>query len=175
MKRRWIITLIVIPLVVGLVLVLKYWPRTLDDGECSALYRSYLGRTGIRSTFIKGKSLNDTLRIDLTLLQATTADGWAQLQKDFDIPEPDSTTAALLQEGNPDIILSLLNDECGNGSDGLAPSQDNAFLPVDIAVASRALQCVSIFHACTREQFDIIVDNHIEQLTTTTQTRPNDQ
>ena len=57
MKRRWIITLIVIPLAVGLALVLKYWPRTLDDGECSALYRSYLGRTGIRSTFIKGKSL----------------------------------------------------------------------------------------------------------------------
>ena len=67
MKRRWTITLLVILLAAVGVGLFKYWPRTIDDGQCSALYRSYLHCPGIQSTYIKGKRLNDTLRIDLTL------------------------------------------------------------------------------------------------------------
>ena len=75
MKRRWTITLLVILLAAAGVGLFKYWPRTIDDDQCSALYRSYLHCPGIQSTYIKGKRLNDTLRIDLTLLQATPKDG----------------------------------------------------------------------------------------------------
>ena len=111
MKRRWTITLLVILLAAAGVGLFKYWPRTIDDDQCSALYRSYLHSPGIQSTYIKGKRLNDTLRIDLTLLQATSPQGWEQLQKDFNIPQPDSATAALLEQGNPDLILSILNHD----------------------------------------------------------------
>lgn len=166
MKRRWTITLLVILLVAAGVGLFKYWPRTLDDDECSALYRSYLHRPGIQSTYIKGKRLNDTLRIDLTLLQATTPQGWAELQKDFNIPQPDNATAALLHQGNPDIILSILDDG-SSPTHASAPGTDTT----NIMAASRTLQCVSIFHALTPQQIDAIVDNHIDQLANTTQTQ----
>lgn len=160
MKRRWTITLLVILLAAAGVGLFKYWPRTIDDDQCSALYRNYLHCPGIQSTYIKGKRLNDTLRIDLTLLQATTPQGWEQLQKDFNITQPDSATTALLDQGNPDIILSILNHD----------SQPEAGTPrtdtVNIMAASRSLQCISIFHACTPQQIDAIVDNHIDQLST---------
>ena len=85
MKRRWTITLIVILAVAAAVPACKYWPRTTDDSECSAYYRSWQHRDGVQATYIKGKSLNDTLRVDLTLLQATDAEGWALLCREFDI------------------------------------------------------------------------------------------
>lgn len=153
MKRRWTITLIVILAVAAAVPVFKYWPRTSDDSECSAYYRSWQHRDGVRATYIKGKSLNDTLRVDLTLLQATDSEGWALLCREFDIAEADTETKALLQEGNPDIVLSILS-----------PTPVDFADTVHVAAASRALQCVSIFHTTTMEQFNLIVENHIDQL-----------
>lgn len=160
MKRRWTITLLVILLAAAGVGLFKYWPRTIDDDQCSALYRNYLHSPGIQSTYIKGKRLNDTLRIDITLLQATTPQGWEQLQKDFNITQPDSATTALLDQGNPDLILSILNDDSQPEAD--TPRTDT----VNIMAASRSLQCISIFHACNPQQIDAIVDNHIDQLST---------
>ena len=153
MKRRWTITLIVIFAVILSVVAFKYWPRTVDDEACSDYYHTYHHRPGIHATFIKGKSLNDTLRVDLTLLQATNDTGWAQLCHDFDIPAPDAETRALLQDGNPDIILSILSPSPVDFSD-----------TVHVAAAARALQCVSIFHVTDTEQFNIIVEHHIDQL-----------
>lgn len=88
MKRRWIISLFLLPLVVGVGLLVKYWPSTVDDNHCGRYYHTYLHLPGIRTTFIQGKTLNDTLRVDLTLLQATTPDGWKRLCRDFEVPEP---------------------------------------------------------------------------------------
>ena len=158
MKRRWTITLIVIVCLAAIVPVCKYWPRTIDNEECSDLYRSYLHTDGIRATYIKGKKLNDTVRVDLTLLQATDAKGCAQLEKDFGIPAPDPETSALLNDDNPDIILSLIRNE-----DSIPNFQFSIFNS-DVAAASRTLQCISIFHITTEEQFNIIVENHIDQL-----------
>ncbi|MBR1834557.1 MAG: hypothetical protein IJ785_03525 [Bacteroidales bacterium] len=151
MKRRWIISLILLAVVVGAGAVVKYWPRTVDDSRCGTFYRRYHSLPGIQATFIQGKSLNDTLRVDLTLLQATTPEGWSRLCDDFQVPDGNGEFQQVLD--NPDIILSILN------------------YPVDfrdtihVAAASRALRCVSIFHITTEEQFDAIVEHHIDQLT----------
>lgn len=152
MKRRWIISLFLLPLVVGVGLLVKYWPSTVDDNHCGRYYHTYLHLPGIRTTFIQGKTLNDTLRVDLTLLQATTPDGWKRLCRDFEVPEPDSATRALMQQGDPDIVLSLLNSP--------ADFADT----VHVAAVSRVLQCVSIFHVTTEDQFDALVGHHIDQL-----------
>ena len=50
MKRRWTITLIVILAVAAAVPACKYWPRTTDDSECSAYYRSWQHRDGVQAT-----------------------------------------------------------------------------------------------------------------------------
>lgn len=155
MRRRWIITLIALVAAAGIFVAVKYWPRTVDDEACSRYYAKYLEQEGIQATYIQGQRLNDTLRIDLTLLQATDAANWERLQQDFNIPSADSTTNALTGEGNNSILLFLLPNDIA----------DTATVP-DIAAASRTLRCVSIFHARTMAQFNAIVDNHIDDLRT---------
>lgn len=153
MKRRWTIALLILLTAALATVAFKYWPRTVTDSQCSSYYRHYRHSDGIQATYIKGKRLNDTLRVDLTLLQATTPQGWQQLCRDFQLPAPDSATRTLLQEGNPDIVLSILS-----------PTPVNYPDTVHIAAASRSLQCVSIFHTTSIQQFNTIVDNHIDQL-----------
>ena len=98
MKRRWIISLFLLPLVVGVGLLVKYWPSTVDDNHCGRYYHTYLHFPGIRTTFIQGKTLNDTLRVDLTLLQATTPDGLVAQTQNGTIEVEQVGTAVYVQD-----------------------------------------------------------------------------
>lgn len=170
MKRRWVISLLVLTIASVAVLLFKYWPRTTSDNECSALYRRYLDRDGIQASYIQGKAVCDTLRVDVTLLQATSPSGWQQLCNDFNIPTPDSSALALLQDGNPDITLSILPPHFSD------PSQEETHTPdpsqegrrtsdmMLLAASSHTLRCVSVFHITTPQQFDALVGHHIDQL-----------
>lgn len=190
MKRRWVISLLVLTIASVAVLLFKYWPRTTSDNECSALYRRYLDRDGIQASYIQGKAVCDTLRVDVTLLQATSPSGWQQLCNDFNIPTPDSSALALLQDGNPDITLSILpphfSDPSQEGTHTPNPSQEETHTPdpsqerthtpdpsqegrrtsdmMLLAASSHTLRCVSVFHITTPQQFDALVGHHIDQL-----------
>lgn len=153
MRRRLVITLLVIILAAATVLTVKYWPRTASPDQCSALYRRYLHQGGIQASYLQGKTINDTLRVDVTLLQATSPSGWQRLCTDFNIPEPDSASLALLQQGNPDITLSILPPPPTSETDTML-----------LAASSHTLQCISIFHVTTPGQFDALVGHHILQL-----------
>lgn len=150
MKRRWTITLILFLTAVAVLLGVRYWPRTVTEEECDDVYRHYAGTEGIKATFIRQMQFNDTLRIDLTLLQATTSAGWQRLVEDFGIPPLTAESQSLVDDGNPEILLSILSP---------LPADT-----IDIAAIARQMRCVSVFHITTKVQFNAIVDNHIDQL-----------
>ncbi len=87
MTRRTLITLLLFVVAIGGALAWKYWPRTVPWDECSALYRQYAHADGIEATFLRGYRVNDTLAIDVTLLQATDSAGWQHLRKDIKISD----------------------------------------------------------------------------------------
>ncbi|MBR4505919.1 MAG: hypothetical protein IKP21_04005, partial [Bacteroidales bacterium] len=55
------------------------WHRLFPTGEVSELYRAYMDTPGVDATFIRGFQVNDTVSVDVTLLQATDSAGWATL------------------------------------------------------------------------------------------------
>ena len=155
MIRRWTITLIAMTAAVLLLSASRYAVRTVPDGQCSTLYHRYAREAGVETTFIKQMRLNDTVRVDLTLLQASDSAAWARLEADFDLPQPTAQMQALADSGADGIVLAL------------QPSDGGPFAPDDtlqVVAASRALRCVSVFHVCTEAQFNAIVDKHIDEL-----------
>lgn len=150
MKRHWTITLILCLAAVATLLAIRYWPHAVDDEGCSDLYRLYAGQEGIEATFISQMQMNDTLRVDLTLLQATSEAGWQRLSEDFEVPPIADEEQALMDDENPEILLSILTP---------LPADT-----LDIAVTARQMKCVSVFHVCNEAQFNAIVDKHIDQL-----------
>lgn len=74
--------------IVLVALAVRLWPRTVPFDQCSDVYKRYAAVDGVDATFIKDYKVNDTVLVDVTLLEATDSMGWATLKKDFDIPNP---------------------------------------------------------------------------------------
>ena len=85
MKKHWLIAVGVVLLAVSATLVWKYRPRTVPVEECSELYRRYSDSSHICASYIKDFRVNDSLTLDVTVLEALDSAGWAGLLKDFDI------------------------------------------------------------------------------------------
>lgn len=68
-------------------LAVKLWPRSVPYDLCSDIYKHYAGVEGIDASFIKDFKVNDSVFVDVTLLEAKDSASWAVLMHDF--PGPD--------------------------------------------------------------------------------------
>ena len=159
-RRRLRLTLI--PLAAALVaavatLTVLHWPRTLGEEECSPLYRHYAHSGGIRASYLEGKRINDTLRLDMTLLQATDSAGWARLQADFGVPPlAEEYLRRMTDENSITVRLVDVNVILGREAEGedLKP-----------AAISRTKRTVGVFHTRSPQQTDMIIDSYFENIT----------
>lgn len=85
MKRPWIITIAVCLLLTSVVVVAVLLPRTVPIAECSDVYRRYAGRDDVAAGYIRDYRVNDTVSVDVTVLEAVTDSGWAAMCSDFHI------------------------------------------------------------------------------------------
>lgn len=92
MKRRWIITLLLLPVVVLAVLFLTRNLHTVPPDECSDVYRQYKDTPGIKASFIKDYPLDDTTTIDVTSFTALDTASWRWLRTQFGFGKPDFST-----------------------------------------------------------------------------------
>ena len=79
MRRRWLITLLLTPLLLAAVALVVYRCHTVPLSQCSEVYRRYCDVPGIQASFVKDKQINDTLRLDMTLLEAQDSASFANL------------------------------------------------------------------------------------------------
>lgn len=87
-KRFWLIVAILALVEAVILFVALQWKYIFPSKEVSELYTRYESVDGIDVSFIKDYKVNDTVFVDVTLLEATDSMGWATLKKDFDIPNP---------------------------------------------------------------------------------------
>lgn len=85
MKRSWLITILVCLLLLAGGWIVVSLPNVVPKDNCSDLYRQYAGAEGIKATFVKDYRVNDSITLDVTILEARDSAGWAGLLKDFDI------------------------------------------------------------------------------------------
>lgn len=104
-KRFWTVIAIVAVIEVLAIALVQQWRYIFPSHEVSDLYTHYEKVDGIDASFIKDFRVNDSVFIDVTLLEAKDSSGWALLCKDFDVPTPSSLFQQLISEGK-DIIYS---------------------------------------------------------------------
>lgn len=81
----WPVTLTVCLLIVLGTLTVKLWPRTVPFDQCSDVYKRYAKMDGVDATFIKDYKVNDSVFVDVTLLETKDTALWENLCKDFGI------------------------------------------------------------------------------------------
>ena len=86
-KRLWTAWAVALLLLTAGVALPILWPCLFPSHYTSDLYRRYEHNDHIRATEIHNFQVNDTLRVDVTLLQASTDSAWYALLRDFGASE----------------------------------------------------------------------------------------
>ena len=140
MKRSWLITLLFCLLLLGVGATVILMPQRVPYSQCSELYRRYAAVDGIDATFIRDYPVNDTLFVDVTLLQAKDSAGWDMLKRDFGIHDLPPAFQQLVDEGH-DLVSTKKIPRQQDLS-----QQDTSGITYDVAAISRLMHAVSIFH-----------------------------
>ncbi len=146
MNRRWIITLLVCFLIVGSGAGVLLWPRTVPLAQCSEVYRLYVNNPSIKASFIKDFRINDSVSVDVTLLEAVDSNGWNTLVTDMNLGIQDSSTRSDIANGMD--LITVKQVKKGVYSKPIATSSGN----VDIVATSHLRKEVSIFHSKDRKE-----------------------
>ena len=146
MKRRWTITLLLLPVVVLAVLFLTRNLHTVPPDECSDIYRQYKDTPGIKASFIKDYPLDDTTTIDVTMLQAQDSIIWKNLY------------VQILKLNKPDIHNSAKVAFRIIPKENQTSQTDNELLNKNLAAFSKDDLTIAFFHLETMQQYLKIID-----------------
>ena len=176
----WPVTLTVCLLIVLGTLTVKLWPRTVPFEQCSEIYKQYANVEGIDVSFIKDYKVNDTVFVDVTLLEATDSMGWATLKKDFEIPNPspdfqqriDSgkdliytkkipkvTVADSLKKSHPNVSSQSREDDNLHSSRGA----ENVTYGNDWLAISHLNHIIIVFHTKNEDEVHAVIFRNFEK------------
>lgn len=158
MNKRTLINLAVILAAALAFLAVRYLPGVLSERKCSLVYQHYAHLPGIEATFVKGYPLNDTIPIDVTLLQATTDSAWQRLRADFG-------DLSRIQENGE--MASAISCRFSPKKDYSLPMDTSCLLNNDFVSFSVNEHIIGVFHldnqcqcsACLYWHFNAMVNN----------------
>ena len=159
MRRRWLVTVLLLLLSVAVGVLVKRCPRTVPFEQCSELYQRYAGCEGIDASFIQGYRVNDSVRVDVTLLQATDSAAWSLLM--------DTMYSYYSQEAR-DYIMHRKKIRVRAIPKGyLNLPTDTILLNNDIVVTDVANQTIFIFNLTDTNQLYAITRKYLKDVKTT--------
>ena len=95
--KRWQIALLITSAIFAVGIAV--WRYTAPERHVSDLYRRYEHADGIAASYIHNYPVNDTITLDVTLLESTTDSGWAILVRDFEMDELSPMLQMLIDMG----------------------------------------------------------------------------
>lgn len=148
--KKWHKTLLVAAAI--LAVSVAVWRYTAPQRQVSDLYRRYEHADGIAASYIHNYPVNDTLRVDVTLLEATTDSAWNGLVKEFNFG--DQFNAELPSDTNAVSFWFAPRNHYNL-------PMDSTLLNNDIVVASQYRKTMAVFHITSEDQVNAIVFRQI--------------
>lgn len=136
MKKSWPITILFCLLIIGGGAAVILWPRTVPLQECSEIYQKYANVEDVRASFIKDYKVNDTVFVDVTLLEAINSAGWDILKKDFELPNLPAELQQLVDNG-ADLVFTKSIPKT---------KTDTSNSPNDLLAISHLKHTLTVFH-----------------------------
>lgn len=115
---------------------------------------------GVDATFIKDYKVNDSVCVNVTLLQANDLVSWNIIAKDLNVPPPPE-----IPEEYKDLFLQSNSFGYFIVKDKQNEDKQMQDKRKDICTFSRDKMTICIFHSCNETQIDAILDNNIDEIT----------
>lgn len=124
----------------------------------SDLYRRYEGNPHLDVTYLRNFPVNDTLSVDVTLLQARDDEGWDTLRADFRIPELPPLFQQQIEDGKDMLSLRFVSKT------DLSHTMDSVdMLNNNVIAISRLKRTICIFYTSTIAEQQCIYYNQLEK------------
>ena len=149
--KRWLMTLL-FALAVAAAVGVVIWRHVLPRHRVSPLFERYEHSDGIAASYIHNYPVNDTLTLDVTLLEATTDSAWNGLVKEFNFG--DQFNAELPSDTNAVSFWFAPRNHYNL-------PMDSTLLNNDIVVASQYRKTMAVFHITSEDQVNAIVFRQI--------------
>lgn len=154
MKKSWPITILFCLLIIGGGAAVILWPRTVPLQECSEIYQKYANVEDVRASFIKDYKVNDTVFVDVTLLEAIDSVGWITLKKDFEVPVLPPELQQFVDSGEELVFTKLISK----------PKVDTLAFPNDLLATSHLTHTLTVFHINSEiEKYAVLYHNYKEE------------
>lgn len=151
----WPATLTFCLLIVLGVLAVKLWPRTVPFEQCSEVYKKYAGADGVDASFLKDFRVNDSVAVDVVLLEARTDSAWGMLLQDFNITPPPQEVTEIMGDDGIDIWAAPKKD--------YSLPMDSILLNNDLIAMSWTDRRISVFSIETMQQLRSVIHNQIKE------------
>lgn len=149
----WRGTALLCLLILGFAAAVILWPRS-DDASLS---RHYNHIPGIKATYFKDYPINDTLSINVTLLQALDSTAWSTLRNDFNIAELDPPLQQLIDCGLDPLFTRLVDkDDYTQSVDATCPNSQ-------LLAFSYKSQSVTLFHITNEKELHAVLYHNFDK------------
>ena len=155
-KRFWLIVAILALVETVILCVALQWKYIFPSREVSDLYTRYENVDGVDVSYIKGYKVNDSIFVDVTLIEATTDSAWNFILNDFNMPVIPEEYRELVEK-NSSIEFNLISKEA-------PPKIDEDIDKNDVLVLSRQKHSVCVFHTNNKLQRNAIVRNKLDEI-----------
>lgn len=150
MKKHWLIAVGIVLLAVSATLVWKYRPRTVPVEECSELYRRYSDSSHICASYIKDFRVNDSLTLDVTVLEALDSAGWDTLvYRHFFVPPFEQEKQLFLNDQEETARIAPKKD--------ISLPTDPTCTENDFLILSHTKKALYVFHIENNDQLTTIL------------------
>lgn len=143
--------------IIGIALAVRFWPRNVPFDQCSEVYKTYANSPGIKASYIKDFCINDTVSVDVTLLEATDTIGWNTLKRDFPSPKLDPKTQKKIDDGKDLIFTQLVNE-----NNFLEPADPDS-PKCDLRATSVLNHTICVFHVTSFEERHAVIYYNLDK------------
>ncbi len=157
--KFWVYFVLVLAVALGAITLVYRWQRIFPSKEVSELYRRYANTEGIEVSYVKRYRINDTLTVDVTLIEAADTSVWNQICDDFSIPLPNNVPEEIREEYLSDQSFEQ------KGKNDTIEINGNQVYRKDLLIFSRKKMMLCVYHSLTYEQYDAIINHEIDKIT----------
>ncbi len=156
--RFWLFFAAVLVVALGAITVANRWHRLFPSDEVSELYTRYADREGVTASYIKGYRVNDTTRLDVTLLEVSDSIVWEQVCGELHL-----LTTEQIPEEYREYYFTETNFESYVVQDTAIEDSEPHNLKT-VFIYSRYHRTVCIFHSITNGQYAAIMGEKFNEI-----------
>lgn len=157
--KFWGLFFLVLTVALGAITVAQRWHRIFPSHNVSDIYKRYENREGLDVSYVKRYRVNDTVFVDVTLIEVKDTSVWNSVCEDFHI-----TSLSKIPEEIRELYFSDHTFEYKIDKDSAFTKESGPYIK-RLIVYSRKNMTVCVFHSLNDKQYDAIIDKELENIT----------